>query len=175
MVQLRDFWTNRMAASEEAREIGEMTAEEAAHAMTVEDAPESTRMVVEITKSSCMLRPKKDKHPMILVCMSPRNPLRTKLTMEEKGKAVNLETNKEEEDLEDILIEENEDEDMENETEGTNLITRLPTYVPPWKGKAKVPKDIDESKISLQTLLLPDEIIFEGAHLGQVPSLKFED
>ena len=95
-----------MARFEEAREIGEMTIEEAMQAMTVEDAPKSTGIVVEIHKSPCMLRPKKDKQPMISVCMSPRNPLRTKLTMEEKGKVVNLETDEEEEDLEDILIEE---------------------------------------------------------------------
>ena len=38
-----------------------------------------------------------------------------------------------------------------------------------------MPKDIDESKISLQTPLLPDDIIFEGVHLGRVRGLKFED
>lgn len=47
------------------------------------------------------------------MCVSPQNPLWTKLTMEEKGKVVNLETNEEEEDLEDITIEENEDDGME--------------------------------------------------------------
>lgn len=36
-------------------------------------------------------------------------------------------------------------------------------------------KDIDESKSSLQTPLLPDDIIFKGAYLGKVTSLKFED
>ena len=54
-------------------------------------------------------------------------------------------------------------------------ITRLPEYVPPQKGKSKVSKDIDEGKSSPQTLLLPDDIIFEGPHLGQVPVFKFED
>lgn len=112
---------------------------------------------------------------MILVCVSPRNPLQTQLTMEEKGKAVNLETNEEEEDLEDIIIEEDKDEGIEEETEGATPLTRLPTYVPPRKGKAKVPKDLDESKSPLQTPLLPDDIILKGAHLGRVPSLKFED
>lgn len=63
---------------------------------------------------------------------------------------------------------------MEVETQGANPITRLPEYVPLCKGKAKVPKDIDESKSSLQTPLLPDNIVFEGPHLGQVPILKFE-
>ncbi len=36
-------------------------------------------------------------------------------------------------------------------------------------------KDIDESKSSLQNPLLPDDIVFEGAQLGWVPVLKFED
>ena len=88
-----------------------------------------------------MPRPKKDKKPMVLVRMSPRNPLRTRLTMEEKGKAINLEADEEEEDFEEILIEE-EDVEMEMETQGADPLTRLPAYVPLRKGKAKVPKDI---------------------------------
>ena len=52
---------------------------------------------------------------MVLVCMSPRNPLRTKITMEEKGKAINLEVD-EEEEFEEILVEEEEDVEMEVET-----------------------------------------------------------
>ena len=39
-------------------------------------------------------------------------------------------------------------------------LTRLPTYVPLWKGKERVPKDLDESKNFLQTPLFPDDIIF---------------
>jgi len=54
-------------------------------------------------------------------------------------------------------------------------MTMFPTYVPLQKGKARVPKDLDESKRSLQTPLLPNDIIFEGVHLGWVPVLKFED
>jgi len=38
-----------------------------------------------------------------------------------------------------------------------------------------VPKDIDESKSTLQTPLLPDDIVFEGPHLWQVHVLKFKD
>lgn len=107
--------------------------------------------------------------------VSPRNPLRTRLTMEEKGKAVKLEINEEEEDLEDLIIEVDKDEGMEEETESAHPPTKLPAYIPPWKGKAKVPKDLHENKNSLQTLLLLDDIIFEGMHLGRVPNLKFED
>ena len=38
-----------------------------------------------------------------------------------------------------------------------------------------MPKDLDETKSSLQTLLLPNNIMFEGTHLGCMPSLKLED
>jgi len=48
-------------------------------------------------------------------------------------------------------------------------------HVPPRKGKVRVPKDLDERKSSLQTLLLPNDIIFDGVHLGKVLVLKFED
>lgn len=64
---------------------------------------------------------------------------------------------------------------MEEETQGVDPLTRLCMYVPMQKGKPKVPKDLNERKSSLQTLLLSNDIIFEGAHLGWVPDLKFED
>ena len=48
----------------------------------------------------------------------------------------------------------------EVEVEGFDPITRLPEYVPRCKGKTKTPKDIDESKVTLYTPLLPDKIIF---------------
>jgi len=111
---------------------------------------------------------------MVSVRMSPRNLLRTRLTMEEKGKPINLEVD-EEEEFEEILVEEEEDVEMEVETQGADPLTRLPAYVPSQKGKARVPKYIGESKSSLQTLMLPDDIIFEGVHLGWVLVLKFED
>jgi len=57
----------------------------------------------------------------------------------------------EEEEIEDIPM---DDEDVgiyveEVEAQGTNPITQLLEYIPPCKGKAKVPKDIDESKTPL--------------------------
>lgn len=64
---------------------------------------------------------------------------------------------------------------MEEETLGVDPLTSLPTYVPAWKGKTRVPKDLDERKSSVKTPLLPDDIVFDGAHLGQVLVLKFED
>ena len=69
--------------------------------------------------------------------------------MEEKGKAVNLETDEEKEDLKDLIIEENEDEGMEEKTEPMHPPTKLPAYIPPWKGKEKVPKDLNKRKSSL--------------------------
>jgi len=141
---------------------------------TMAEFPESVGIVPEMPKSPRTPRSKKDKQAMVSVCMSPRNPLRTRLTMEENGKAINLEVD-EEEEFEEILVEEEEDVEMEVETQGADPLTRLPAYVPSRKGKPRVPKDIDESKSSLQTPLLPDDIIFEGAHLGRVLVLKFED
>jgi len=70
-----------------------------------------------------------------------------------------------EEEFEEIMVDE-EVVEMEVETQGADLITRLPEYVPPLKGKSKVPNDIDKSKSSLQTPLLLDDIVFEGLHLG---------
>ena len=60
---------------------------------------------------------------MILMRVSPRNPQRTKLTLQEKGKAINLEAGKEE--SKEILVDE-EDVEMEVKTQGADPITRLP-------------------------------------------------
>jgi len=77
--------------------------------------------------------------------------------------------------LQDLTIIEEEEEGMEVDTQPRNSVTKLPAYVPLQKEKAKVPKDLDETKSLLQTPLLPNGIMFEGTHLGQVPSMKFED
>jgi len=71
-------------------------------------------------------------------------------------------------DHEDIAVE-TKDVDIE----GLDPISKLPKYIPPRRGKTKVPKDIDESKVTLHTPLLPNQIVFEGLHLGHVPILKF--
>lgn len=112
---------------------------------------------------------------MVPICISLQNPLRTKLTMEDKGKVVTIKTDEEEMDLEELMVAENVEEGMGKEAKPVPLSTKLPAYIPLQKGKAKVPKDIDETKSSLQTPLLPDNIILEGTHLGQVLGLKFED
>ena len=44
--------------------------------------------------------------------MSPRNPWFSKLSMEEKGKALNIETYEEEEDLQALIAEVEEEEDV---------------------------------------------------------------
>lgn len=149
-----------------------LTLEKVAQEIVVVESLESARAIVEVPKFPRTPRPKKDKKTMIPVRVSPRNPQRTKLTLQEKGKAINLEAD--EEESEEILVDE-EDVEMGVETQGADPITRLLEYVPPLKGKAKVLKDIDERKSSLQTPLLPDDIVFEGPHLGRVPILKFGD
>jgi len=92
------------------------------------EAPERARIFSNIPKSPHTLRAKKDKHAIVLAHILPRNLLRTKITMEERGKAINLEAD-EEEEFEEILVEE-EDVEMEVETHGADILTRLPAYVP---------------------------------------------
>ena len=112
---------------------------------------------------------------MILVRVSPHNLLCTRLMMEEKGKVVNLETDEEEEDLEDLIIEEDEDEGMEEETEPAHPPTKLLAYIPPQKGRTKVTKDPDSRKFVLSTPLLLEQVEFEGPRLARISVLKMED
>lgn len=86
-----------------------------------------------------------------------------------------IEIDEEEEDLQALIITSEEDEDIEEDIQPTCSTTKLPTYVPLWKGKTKVPKGLDETKNSLQTPLLPERILFEGMHLVCMPTMKFED
>ena len=90
------------------------------------------------------------------MCLT-KKPQRTELTLQEKGKAINIKAD--EEESEEILVDE-EDEEMEVETQGAYAITRLLEYVPSHKGKPKVPKYINERKSSVQTPLLPNDIFF---------------
>jgi len=62
-----------------------------------------------------------------------------------------------------------EDIDMGAEdvdVEGSDPISKLPKYIPLRRGKTKVPKDIDESKVTLHIPLLLEKIIFEAPCLG---------
>jgi len=95
--------------------------------------------------------------------------------MEDKDKTVNLETDDEKEDLQAFIEVIEVDEEMEEEIQRVCTIAILPKYVPPWRGKEKVPKDLDAIKSALQTLLLPGGILFEGSVSGRVPTMKFED
>ena len=52
---------------------------------------------------------------------------------------------------------------------------KLPPYIPLWKGKAKIPKDLEATKSAHQTPLLSDKVRFEGLPMGRVPNMKFED
>ena len=107
--------------------------------------------------------------------MSPRNLHHNKLSMEEKGKAVTIETDEEEEDLQALIATAKEEEDVEEDIQSLRSATKLLEYVPPQKGKTKIPKDLDAMKSALQTPLLPNEIRFDGPPLGRVPNTKFED
>ena len=80
--------------------------------------------------------------------------------MKEKGKVVDLEA---EEGAEDIDI------------DGVDPISRLLEYIPPCKGKVKVPKVPDAGKFLLNTPLLVEGITFEVPCLVQIPHLKMED
>ena len=62
----------------------------------------------------------------------------------------------------DIDMEEVEDIDVQ----GSHPISKLPEYIPPCRGKENVLKYIDESKVTLHTPLLPDQIVFEEPCLG---------
>ena len=112
---------------------------------------------------------------MAPVCVSLRNSLCSKLSMAGKWKVVLINTYEEEEDMQALTFIAKEDEDMEEDIQPTHSATKMPAYVPPQKGKIKVPKDLDETKSSLQTSLLLDNIVFEGTHVGRVPTMKFED
>lgn len=53
-------------------------------------------------------------------------------------------------------------------------VIKLPPYIFPWKGIAKILKDLEAMKSALETPLLLDEIRFDGLPLGRVPNIKFE-
>lgn len=76
------LWSNSMTTLEEAMDIAEMITEEATRNIIIGDAPKSSGIITKIPKLLCTLKPKKDKKSTILVYISPRNSLRTKMTME---------------------------------------------------------------------------------------------
>ena len=64
---------------------------------------------------------------------------------------------------------------MEEDIPPIHTAANIPKYVLPWKGRVKVPKDLDALKSTLKTFFLPKGILFEGSTLGRVPTMKFED
>ena len=63
--------------------------------------------------------------------MSPRNPRFGKLSVEEKGKVVTIETDDEEEYLKALIDEIEAAEDMEEDIQPVRAASKLPEYVPP--------------------------------------------
>lgn len=111
-------------------EFEEGTTHEAALTHTIHDVSEGTRVAPEIQKSPQMPRPKKDKQAMGPVRVSPSNMWFGKLSMEENGKVVTIETYEEEEDLQALITEVEEEEDMEADIQLMCYAAKLPKYVP---------------------------------------------
>ena len=97
-----------------------------------------------------------------------------KLSMEEKGKVVTIETDDEDEDLHTLINEIKATKYMEEDIQPVFSTKKLLECVPPQKGKTMILKGLDATKSALQTSLLPDGIMFEGSHLGHVPIMMFE-
>lgn len=111
----------------------------------------------------------------LLVHSSPRkHPQKENPTLQEKGKVADLEPR---EDSEEINTG-GDDIDMgveDVDVEGSDLISKLPKYIPPRRGKANIPKGIDESKVTLHTPLLQNNITFHRPCLAHIPLLNLED
>lgn len=88
--------------------------------------------------------------------------------MQEKAKMIDLEPEEEFEEIpmddKDILV-----ETKAIEIEGSHQISKMLEYIPPCRGKTKVPKDINESIVTLHRPLLSDQIVFERPCLGCTP------
>lgn len=64
---------------------------------------------------------------------------------------------------------------MEEDIPPIQAAAKWPKYVPPQKGRVKVPKDLDAIKDTLITPSLPKGFPFEGTATGRIPTMKFED
>lgn len=75
-----------------------------------------------------------------------------------------------------VNLEEEEYQDIEElDAEEAKLISRLPEYIPPQKGRTKVTKDPDSRKFIVSTPLFLEHVEFEGTTLVHIPVLKMED
>lgn len=78
--------------------------------------------------------------------VSLRHPRVSKISLVETGKAVTIEREEEEEDLKDLIAQiEAHDDEEENIFQAPSAI-ELPSYISPWKGTTKIPKDLEASK-----------------------------
>lgn len=107
---------------------------------------------------------KKDKQKVThLVRESPKkHQKKEKPTVQGKGKVVNLES--------DEGAKEAGMGTEEIDIEGVDLISKLPKYIPPCRGKVNIPKDPNKGNCILNTPLLPQKIAFEGPRLVRIPT-----
>ena len=140
--------------------------------ITTKEVPwNPTPQAAEIPKSPKMLRTKKDPQIPGLVRRLSQNPRFSKLTMEEKGKVVTIESDEEEEGPLTYV----EEIDPDGEGKENIQLVRRPKYVPPSKGKAKVPKNLDDVGNILISPSLPKWFPLEGMVIGRISMMKFED
>ena len=129
----------------------------------------------EIPKSPWTPRPKKDPQAAGPVRMSQQNPRFVKLSMEEKGKTVNIKSDDEEKDPPTSIEEIELEEEIEEDIQPVRATAKLPKYIPSRKGRVKVPKDLDVVTSTLNTSFLPEGVLFQGTAIGRVPTIEFED
>ena len=95
--------------------------------------------------------------------------------MEEKGKIVNIDSDDEEQDHLTFIEEMELEEEMGEDIQPIRVAIKFPKYVPSSKGRVKVPKDLDVVKSTLNTLSLPERVLFNGVVVGRIATMKFED
>lgn len=117
------------------------------------------------------------KDPQVVgpVRVSLQNPRFNKLSMEENGKTVTIESDDEEEDPPTYVEEMEPEEEIEEDIQPMRAPTKWPKYVPPRKGRVKVPKDLDVVQSKLITMSLPKGVPLKGMEFGSIPTMKFED
>jgi len=86
-----------------------------------------------------------------------------------------IESDDKEEDPPTFVKEIEPEEEMEEDIQPVRAPAKWPKYVPPWKGRVKVLKDLDVVKRTLITPSLPKGVLFEGTVTGRIPIMKFED
>lgn len=92
----------------------------------IQEDPGEVAATPKIPMSPCMPQPQKYKQAMWPVQVSPQNPRSSKLSMDEKGKAITLETKREEEYLQALITQiEAQDDEMEN-VSPVPLVIKLP-------------------------------------------------